>query len=189
MINDTEHNLLDLVRRGDAKAIEALYRASYHQCAKYVTNNKGAAEDAQDVFQEALIVLFKKVREPNFELAANVPSFLYGIVRNLWLKKLRDYQKQSLVLTLDDPDKNHPLVEVDESEQKIELEERLIHLQQCMSILSEECRRLLDLSIYKKFNSKEIAQEMGYAESFVRVKKKRCIDGLKDEMKKRVEAR
>jgi RNA polymerase sigma factor (sigma-70 family) len=185
MVNDTQHNLLILVKKGDAKAIEELYRSAFHQCSKYVTNNKGSEEDAQDIFQEALIVLFKKVREPNFELASTVPSFLYGIVRNLWLKKLRDEQKQGLVLTLDDPDKSHPMVEVDDNEQRIELEDRLLHLQRCMVILSEECRKLLDLSIYKKLNSKEIAQEMDYSENFVRVKKKRCIDGLKEEMQKK----
>jgi len=79
--------LLEL-RKGERGAIQAVYEQAYSLCAAFVLNNNGTKDDAKDLFQEALIVLIQKLKIPEFELTANIKTYMYAIVRNLWLKKL-----------------------------------------------------------------------------------------------------
>ena len=57
---------------------------------RYVLKNSGDKDDAKDVFQNTLIVFYKKVLIENFELSSKISTYLFSIAKNLWLKKLRD---------------------------------------------------------------------------------------------------
>ncbi len=87
--------LLERLRREERVAFEFLYRYHFPPVLRFVLTNSGTRADAEDLFQEALLVLIDKARQPHFELTASVKTFLYAISRNLWLKRLRD-QARSL---------------------------------------------------------------------------------------------
>jgi RNA polymerase sigma factor (sigma-70 family) len=55
-----------------------------------VLQHSGSREDAEDVFQEAILVLLHRVRQPDFKLTSSMKTYLYAIARNIWLKRLRD---------------------------------------------------------------------------------------------------
>ena len=66
--------------------------------------NGGSKDDAADLFQETVIVLYQKVKAGNFDLQCLLKTFLYSVARRLWLKKLQQQQKYSSQLpeTLED---------------------------------------------------------------------------------------
>src|SRR5688572_1200580 len=84
-----QKNLLDNLEKGDNAAIELLYKSCFPAVDFYVRKNKGTAEDARDIFQEAVVILLNKIRLPGFELTASLKTYLYAISKNLWLKQLR----------------------------------------------------------------------------------------------------
>ena len=45
--------------------------------------------------------------------------------------------------------------------------------------ISEECRKIIYGAFYLKQSAVEIAHATGYSESFIKVKKYRCLQGLK----------
>ena len=68
-----------------------------------VIKNSGNEEDAIDVLQDALIVLCEKVKLGTFELSSKLSTYLYGIARNIWYKKLRTSGKALINMNDNDP--------------------------------------------------------------------------------------
>ncbi|MGV3560381.1 RNA polymerase sigma factor [Larkinella arboricola] len=85
-----DHNLLELLRLGDTSAYEWVYKKYYPTVARFIQRNNGNEGDAEDIFQESVILLHQKVTAPGFQLTSTLKTFLFSIARNLWLKKLRD---------------------------------------------------------------------------------------------------
>ena len=90
MQTKSETDLLDQLKTEDSSSFKLLYELSFPSVASYVRQNQGNNQDAEDVFQEAIIVLFQKVRNPEFVLSSSLKTYLYAISKNLWLKHIRD---------------------------------------------------------------------------------------------------
>jgi DNA-directed RNA polymerase specialized sigma24 family protein len=54
--------LLEGLARQDKTAIETIYKENYKLIQALVLNNNGSVDDAKDIFQEAMIVLYQKVQ-------------------------------------------------------------------------------------------------------------------------------
>ena len=53
----------------------------------------GTEEDDRDIFQDAIIALFGKVKTKNFNMICALKSFLRIMSRNLWLSRIRNKNK------------------------------------------------------------------------------------------------
>lgn len=176
--------LLESLKQGDEQAVEEVYNTAFHYCASFILNNQGSMEDARGIFQECLIVLFRNLQKEEFELYANLKTYLYGIAKNLWLKQLKKDRKTGLQLVVDDPHSGFSLDgQPDEGERQVQKEEQLQRLEKALIEHSEDCRRLLQMFFYGKKTYREVAQEMQYSENYVRKKKMKCIEALKEKMK------
>ncbi|MBC7921664.1 MAG: sigma-70 family RNA polymerase sigma factor [Ferruginibacter sp.] len=80
---------VDRLRIQDRAAYELLYRLVMPSVVRLVRRNGGNVADAEDVFQETLMVLFEKVQRPDFRLTASLKTYLITIARNIWLNRLR----------------------------------------------------------------------------------------------------
>jgi RNA polymerase sigma factor (sigma-70 family) len=85
----SDNHLLQQLRKEEDTAFEHLYKACFPSIANYIRQNNGNEQDAEDIFQEAVIVLLGKIREPGFVLTSSLKTYLFSISRNLWLKDLR----------------------------------------------------------------------------------------------------
>jgi len=63
-----EVGLLKGLAAGDRKIIEGIYKDHFNMIQSLIVNNNGTADDARDIFQEAMVVLYEKVRTGSFEL-------------------------------------------------------------------------------------------------------------------------
>ena len=164
----------------DDQMLEELYKNHFFYCTNFILKNNGSPEDAKEIFQEALIILYKNFKKEGFSIQSNLRSYLYGVCRNLWLKKLAKQQKSGLKLTLDEPNQNfEEIVAENEVEEKSEKERLYELLEQTIKNLSEECKKLIKLFFYEKLTYKEVAKKVDYKESYIRKKKKSCIDKIK----------
>lgn len=66
-----------------------LYRQSFPPVSRYISRQGGSAQDAEDVFQDALILLYEQATSGTLVLTASVSTYLLGISRNLWRHELR----------------------------------------------------------------------------------------------------
>ena len=68
--------------------LKRLYVAHFPMILKLIINNNGTPDDAKDIYQEAIIVLYNKIKSGDFELTSKLKTFIYSVCRRLWLKRL-----------------------------------------------------------------------------------------------------
>jgi RNA polymerase sigma factor (sigma-70 family) len=70
-----------------------LYKKLYKKINFYVISNSGLGEDAEDVFQDALIVLLDKIDAGTLHLTCAIETYFFSVCKNLWYHKLANMQK------------------------------------------------------------------------------------------------
>ena len=141
-----------------------------------VLNNSGYPDDARDIFQEAMIVLYEKARSGSFELNCQLKTYLYSVCRRLWLKRLGQLQR-----SVSEVENLHDTVPV---EDELERHERLNRdfqvMEQSMNSLGEPCRSLLKAYYLEMKSMVEIAVDFGYTNADnAKNQKYKCLMRLK----------
>jgi len=85
-----DSSIVNRLRRGEDQALNEVYRKCRDYCIKFLVNNGADTEKAADLFQDAIIVFYEKVKNQDFELRSSVQTYLNSICRNQWLTHLRD---------------------------------------------------------------------------------------------------
>ena len=171
-----EQQLLQGLALNDRKAIETIYKLHYNMVQSLILNNSGTPDDARDIFQEAMIVLYEKVKSGSFELNCLIKTYLYSVCRRLWLKRLSQLQRIS-----PEVEKLEETVPVEED---LELrEQRNIDFQvmeKSLKNLGEPCKSLLEAYYHQKKNMVEIAASFGYTNADnAKNQKYKCLMRLK----------
>ncbi len=171
-----EKPLLQGLACSDKKAVETIYRENYNMIQGLVINNNGSAEDAKDIFQEAMIVLYEKVRSGNFELNCQIKTYVYSVCRRLWLKRLQQLNRYSSGV--------ENLEAVADIEEEVEIHEKrnaeFEIMEKAISHLGEPCRSLLEAYYLQKKNMQEIAINFGYTNANnAKTQKYKCLIRLK----------
>jgi len=81
--------IIEGVRNQDEKILKWLYKVYLPDVKKYILNNKGTEEDVSDVFQDTIIILYKKAREDGIEISKDLKGYFFGIAKNVWKDQLR----------------------------------------------------------------------------------------------------
>lgn len=177
MRNDSfEQGLLKGLAKNDRKAIETIYKQNYAMVQNLILSNSGTDEDAKDIFQESLIVLYEKAISGTFELNCQIKTYVYSVSRRLWLKRLQLQQKFE--------------PEVEGLEQTVPVEEDLegheqrnadfVIMEKAMMGLGEPCKSLLESYYMQKKSMVEIAADFGYTNADnAKNQKYKCLMRLK----------
>src|SRR5438477_13112818 len=100
-----ETSLIKAVQSGDQDAFEHLVRAYDHSVLRLAVNLLRSQEDAQDVYQEAFLRVYKNIHSFRFDCSFH--TWLYRIVTNICLDHLRKRkvrrEEQSTVETAEGP--------------------------------------------------------------------------------------
>ena len=171
-----EKALLQGLARSDKKAIENIYRENYNMVQSLIINNSGSADDAKDIFQEAMIVLYEKVRSGTFELNCLIKTYVYSVSRRLWLKRLQQMNRYTpAVENLQD---TVPVEEDVEENERINSEFQA--MERAISSLGEPCKSLLEAYYLEKKSMQEIASFFGYTNAEnAKNQKYKCLVRLK----------
>jgi RNA polymerase sigma factor (sigma-70 family) len=156
------------------EVLQEIYDNYFPSIKGHIINNSGKEEDAEDVFHDALIVIYRKVKDDSLELTSSFHTYFFAICKNLWLKKLNRKKRQSRV-TIEDAE---VLTMENDTEKAIETTERFALYREKFQLLGEDCQKLLQLYFEKK-NMKEIANTMGFgSEGYARKRKFQCKEKL-----------
>lgn len=171
-----ENALLQGLAQGDKKAIETIYKENYNMIRSLILNNSGSADEAKDIFQETMIVLYEKVRSGTFELNCLIKTYVYSVSRRLWLKRLQ--QMNRYVPSLEAVKDTVPVDEEIEENEKINAEFEVMN--KAIASLGEPCKSLLEAYYLEKKNMQEIAVSFGYTNADnAKNQKYKCLMRLK----------
>lgn len=176
-----DQKILDMFRAGEQKVLVDLYKSNFSMVKSYILKNKGNEADAEDVLQDALIVMWQNLQRPSFELTAKISTYLMAIVKNLWLKKLSKYRRETgeeailpqMHSVLPDEGRNMDLR----------------HIHEALHNLGETCQQILLLFYFDGLDMDTIAKQMSFANAdTAKAKKYQCFKKLEEMVKKRYKA-
>jgi RNA polymerase sigma factor (sigma-70 family) len=179
-LND-DSKLLDALRNGNDQVLAELFQKNRRPITSLVLRNHGTEDDAEDILQEALVVLWEKIRGGSFEYQAKLSTYIYATAKNIWFRRLERRRRElpaannDFEPTTDDPT---PLEEMEENE-------RTAAVQKAMEQIGNPCRNILLLYYWEEQSMDEIAIKLGFANSdTVKSKKYQCKKMLERLVKK-----
>lgn len=154
-----DQDILRAIRTGaDDVVLHTLYKEILPRVRRYILSNSGSEEDAKDIFQDAVVILFRYVKLNRFDESKDVGGFIYAVSKNLWITKVKRSQRFVKLNNLDiQSDKSMDVLNDMISEEKSKA------IEEVLDKIGEECKQLLKYSIYDKMSLKEIAVKMGYS--------------------------
>jgi RNA polymerase sigma factor (sigma-70 family) len=120
----------------------------------YISVSGGGLRDAEDVYQDTLILFDRQIREGNFQGASSWETYFIGIAKWRWVSLKRKYAHD---IELKPEYYDEPIESVEA--RAIENEKREI-IDEILSKIGERCKTMLML--YKlSYSMEEIAEKMG----------------------------
>ncbi len=167
--------ILDMIRKGDEQALVTLYESNRKMISAFIARNNGTHDDYEDMLQEAIVILWERVRSGRFEYSSKLSTFLFGTVKNIWLRRLAK-AKREVPTDLQSEDQEDPASSVLDT--LIENEETLA-VRTAIGKIGEQCRKLLLLFYWEECSMEQIAEQMGFANAeTVKSKKYQCKKSL-----------
>ena len=169
-----EDKLVVSLRSKDERSLKLVYRQHYAMITNMVMNNGGSLQEAKDVYQDAVIVLYEKLQDEQFELNCLIKTFLYSVSRNIWLKQLKVRKRFE-----------GPLVDTEEIteqlwESAMESEDRYQALALALASLGEPCSSIMRDFYINKSSMEEITEKFGYTNADnAKNQKYKCLKRLK----------
>ncbi len=174
MNSNEQSNFVDSIRKEDRVALLEIYKIYFPQTRHYIMANSGNVFDAEDVFQDALVLIYLKIKKNTLNLKNSFGSYLYGVVKFLWLKEL-ERKRKYFGTSVEDADLL--LGDIDFLEDYVKMEKRKLVLEH-YNELNEECKKILDLHIKETPISISTAI-MGYAsDQYTMNRKSKCKSRL-----------
>ena len=131
---------------------------------------------AEDLLQEALIVLWQNVMSGCFEVTSKISTYVTAVVKNKYLSEQRQKgstRPLSTSINPEDPDPSPLDLVVDE--------ENIRLIDEAMHKLNERCRKILIMFYFEKRALADIALSLNFANKQVaKSKKYQCKKALKD---------
>lgn len=166
----TDDKIIALFKAGKRdKAFAQLYR-EWPKVRKLVYTSGGTKEDAHDIFQDTLLVLFERLQKDTFILNGSLGGFIYITARNLTYKRFRQPERLNIPA-----DEQLP----DEPAQGPEL----FHLaEMALQKVTEKCRELFRLFYWEKSSMQEIASRLDLkSEQVAKTQKYKCLEVARTE--------
>ena len=162
-----DQKILQCFKNGQReKAFKRLYHL-YPKIESLILSKGGQKQDASDVFQEALIILYRNLEKTNFTLTSSFYTYLYSVSRFIW----SDMQKKESKIASNPLDGNEEtIIQTIQEEKQFQLAEH------AFSELGERCKQLLLLFYHKRMSFNDIAQMMQFSsEKIAKNQKYKCL--------------
>ena len=157
-------------------ALNKLYVGYFPMVLQFILNNNGSEDDAKDVYQEGIIVLYNKVKSGDFELSSKLKTYLYSVCRRIWLKRLAQHSKKTNNIA----DFEDVLVVEEDVAQHEEKDRQFEKMQSALLLLGEPCKTIIQDFYISNLSMQDICEKFGYTNTDnAKTQKYKCLQRLK----------
>jgi RNA polymerase sigma factor (sigma-70 family) len=174
MTQSPDNKLINGFLEHNSHIILKIYEDCFPMIEKMVMNSGGVSEQAEDIFQEAMIVAYRKIVSGKFELRCKLSTYLYAVSKKIWTQEKRKNNKRVHITF----DSNIDLVEEPEYFTDENNFKQIEIIGKHFSELSPDCQKILRMH-FNKVNICEIQRVMGYdSPHYAMDRKYRCKRSL-----------
>lgn len=169
----TQAKEIQALIKNDLSGLRLIYSEYLPRIQMLITKNGGSADDANDIFQDALVIIYEKAKGKDFKLTSSFYTLLYGVCRNLWGNRIQKKSFQEVALPEDIKYINEENILND-----ILKEERAQIFLESFNQLGGDCKKLLRL-FFDKIKMEKIKEMMGFSSvSYAKKRKFVCKEKL-----------
>ena len=165
---------LDGISQNNAMIVKEIYKKFFPAILNWVNKNRGGQVDAEDIFQEALLSIFRRLKKGDLAIEYGFNTYLFAICKRIWFKRLKkpDFNVTSTEELALSSTEGELITKAMERTEKYQLfRTKLLQL-------GADCQKVLQLHFVKK-SFKEIAEALKYtSEEYARRKKYLCKNEL-----------
>ncbi len=154
---------------GDEKIIQSFYEETLPKIRSYIGNNSGNDADAEDIFQDALVFTYQKLKNQSLSLNCSLTTYVYAVSKNLWMNTLR--KRKKIRLKEQFPETEDVLGK--NALEELQIFERYSLFQRAFLRLGVSCQQLLAYFFEGK-SMREISEILAFSEGYTRKKKFEC---------------
>jgi RNA polymerase sigma factor (sigma-70 family) len=176
----SDDDILEGIKSGNENIITEIYKNCRGQSINFLRNIGCDSVKAEDIFQDALIVLYEKIKDGSYVKKSSIQTYLNSICRFRWLKIIRDNKEQttsenfSFDSSIDDW--------FDEFEE--ERESKIKTITEALNEMGQKggkCKEILKMFFYENKSMIEIAEHFGLTNANnAKVQKAKCQKRLKE---------
>ncbi|WP_442588073.1 RNA polymerase sigma factor [Pedobacter sp. AW31-3R] len=149
----------------------ALYKKAFPGVARHIARMGGSFEEAQDIFQDTLVIYYEKVSSGPAETILHEQAYLLGIAKKLWLQR---YKASIQNQPLDDFD-----IEVMPEEGPVT--GKILHY---LETAGKKCMELLKAYYYDHLPVTTVTKLFGYSGTHsATVAKYKCLEKVRETVK------
>jgi RNA polymerase sigma factor (sigma-70 family) len=177
MIRYTDETIVEGLKLRKEKIIKYVYKEFFSMTRHLIVNNSGNDQDAEDTFQDALVIVYKRIINEELSLNSSFKTFFYSVCRNLWMQRLGKLKDRSNEIV--DFESITSIPEMT-NEEVYNIENKKHKLYQLHFLtLSDDCQKILQLFLNKK-SIREITSIMDFqSEKYTKKRKFKCKEELK----------
>lgn len=172
-----DQKYIDGLLLNDELIIDSIYQNFSPKIKRWITNNNGSLSDAGDIFQEALIIVFRQAKEKDLQLTCPFEAYLLAVIKRMWYKELKKRGRRGVTIDIDDV-YNVGTNNIQEMEESMAQQEKENTVMQFLETLGESCRKIIRLCLKKENSQEEIAESLGISYAYLRKKKSACMAKL-----------
>lgn len=176
----TDEHLIAQLKQRDKDALKNVYLSYKTEFIKFASRYNAANELLEDVYQDALIVLYENAQMGKLDvLKSTLKTYLFGIGKFMLFKHFRDGKREVPTEETYIFDHYEQAV-IDDVYEDEGLDQYQIKLMENFKKLGEKCREILELFYVQGMKLDEITQKQGYDNKDVaKSQKSRCLKSLK----------
>ena len=169
---------LDALVKGDSKIISKIYEINFKQVKRFILQNKGNTEDAEDIFQKALFQIAVRHKKEGIRIKSTFEGFLFTVCKNLWRRELNSRKSR-----VTNSEVVEQISEAHDSARAIIEQKRQELFVEMLDRISENCKMILSM-FFAKLSYAEIVASTDYtSETVVRQRVFKCKKKLTDLIK------
>lgn len=173
----TDLEIIQGIKERDPETLKFLYDEYYYFVQTNIIEHGGTKADVKDVFQEAIVLIFRKIDDGTIQINNSFRNYLLSVAYYIWMKELRTKTNQSRIIEkynyLQDDFYEDPDIE----DEEYELHRRYKIYQENFKKLTKKCRKILRMFIKNK-PIKEIAKKADLTINSVKKRKFECTQRL-----------
>jgi len=172
----TDSEVILGILNNSESVLKRLYIGYFPMVLQLIINNSGDGDDAKDIYQEAIIILYNKVKTGDFELSSKLKTYIYSVCRRLWLKRLSQMNRYGG----DIKDFQEYLAVDDETERQNDRDIQFNKMGDALKLLGEPCKTIIEDFYIHNRSMQEICDTFGYTNADnAKTQKYKCLQRLK----------
>jgi DNA-directed RNA polymerase specialized sigma24 family protein len=182
-MNLSDKEFLNGIAKGDREMIRNVYRAFYPSVEGIVFSLNGTKDDAHDIFQESLLIIYSKILNNNFELTCSLKTYLCAMAKNMRYETLRQEGKTIRIEHEDNLEINRMILEevpnlFEEKSNLFEEESKYLLYEKHFNLLKIKCQKLLKYFILN-LPLKNITHLMHFnSHAYTKLQRNKCKEYL-----------